>query len=107
MGMKRWIVGLLGFAALAGALWPAPSRAESWCAEPLWVHEWGVQAFQGTRGRRAGPVGTKLPRYFHNRPSGRPVAVGAPVRTMPADSGVRAIPVLHFYSPGNWSPIPV
>lgn len=98
----------LSVAALAGAAWPGGSRAESWCAGPMWVHEWGVQAFQGpgATGRRMGPLATKLPRYFHNQARAR-VAAGAPVRGMPVDSGMRALPVLHFYATDDWMPAPV
>src|SRR5688572_14299011 len=99
---------LLAAGALGVALHPSPSQAESWCAEPLWVHEWGVQVFAaGGRGRRVGPNGVRLPSYFHNRPSGARVAAGPPVRGMDVDGGMRALPVLHFYSPGSWSPVPV
>jgi len=97
----------LGVAALAA--WPLSTRAESWCADPLWVHEWGVQVFGpgGARRATAGPVA--LPGYFHDRPSSSraSLATGAPVRGMDVDGGERALPVLHFYSGRNWEPIPV
>ncbi|MEZ4247827.1 MAG: hypothetical protein R3B99_06270 [Polyangiales bacterium] len=74
------------------------AHAESWCASPLDAHEWGVQVFAGD--------GTALPpslsTHFHRQPPSRP-RPGAPVRHLPADSGTRALPVLHFYSGGSLS----
>lgn len=87
---------LLTLAALA--LIPAPTSAESWCANPLIVHEWGVHVFNAHGGTRG--ISPILPSYFHNTPT-RAQAVGAPVREMPADGGARLLPVLHFYSP-HW-----
>ncbi len=85
---------------------PSAVLAESWCAYPLWTHEWGVQAFDA-RGAPRAPVG--LAPYFHR--SG-PAPGSAPpfrARDLPADSGMRALPVLHFYSAGTLTsgPIPV
>lgn len=77
-------------------LWSGVASAESWCAYPLWVHEWGVQAFDD-HGRRVLPV--NLPTYFHTSAANR--APATPVRRLPADTGVRALPVLHFYSAGT------
>lgn len=79
-------------------LWSGVASAESWCAYPLWVHEWGVQAFDD-HGRRVVPV--NLPSYFHHGATNRTPAT--PVRTLPRDTGVRALPVLHFYSAGTLS----
>lgn len=77
----------------------APAHAASWCAYPLWVHEWGVQAFDDA-GQRVMPV--NLPAYFHRDASGaRPHS--SPVRHEPPDPGIRALPVLHFYSAGSLS----
>lgn len=72
------------------------ANAESWCAYPLWVHEWGVQAFDDN-GRRVVPV--NLPSYFHRSAPNRNNPT--PVRHMPPDTGTRALPVLHFYSAGT------
>ena len=71
-----------------------PSHAESWCAEPLVVQEWGVHVF-GT-----GRVTTPDPdlRFFHTPTHTRAAAPQVPVRTLPADNGVRKLPVLHFFS---------
>ena len=93
-------VALLLFCTLRAS----PVRAESWCAYPLWVHEWGVQAFDA-EGRAVAPV--SLPGWFHRAGHGGG-ASGTPVRQMPADGGMRALPLLHFYSAGSLSsPIPV
>ena len=84
-------------------LLPIGAHAESWCAYPLWVHEWGVQVFDSS----GHPAPVQLPTYFHRTDVGA-VASGTPVRHMPPDSGMRALPVLHFYSGGSLSrPIPV
>ncbi|MEM9068074.1 MAG: hypothetical protein AAGE52_06185 [Myxococcota bacterium] len=93
----RWLVFL-------SLLAPSVALAESWCAYPLWVHEWGVQSFDAS-GRPAAPV--SLPTYFHRNASGA-TAASTPTRHLPADSGIRDLPVLHFYSAGSLSsPIPV
>ncbi len=92
---------------LLGALSvPSHASAELWCAEPLWVHEWGVQVFRSDSTRRAAVPGPQVPRHFHHRAT-RPQAAGPPVRQLPADSGVRALPVVHFYAPRTWRPVPV
>ena len=71
----------------------APVPAKTWCAEPLVVHEWGVQVFEGDAGH---PVSLPLPAHVHRLPSPT-----LPVRDLPADSGIRALPVLHLYgAPG-------
>ena len=86
-------------ALLLAALSPTRSRAEMWCAEPLRVHEWGVQVF-GARGARRTTAGPVLPGYFH-RASGSGNAAGLPVRAMEVDGGERELPVVHFYAPGG------
>jgi len=83
----------------------APAHAESWCAYPLWVHEWGVHVFAAD-GKPAAVE--ELPDYFHPPAGGARSDAQKAVRNLPADSGVRALPVLHFYSSGSLSsPIPV
>lgn len=98
---------MLAVALLVGAVaaWPSSSEAESWCADPLVVHEWGVHTFSGGASERSG-VGPSLPGWFHHRAT-RPQASGPPVRALPVDSGVRALPVVHFYGGRNWNPVPV
>ena len=79
------------------------AHARSWCANPIWVHEWGVQVFDAA-GRPTNPIA--LPSWFH-RGATPPIGI-APVRNLPPDTGVRTLPVLHFYAPraGN-GPIPL
>ena len=85
-------------------LLPATASAESWCAYPLWVHEWGVQAFDANVAPTS-PVA--MPAWFH-RDGTSGGAGGVATRDLPPDSGMRALPVLHFYSGGSLSsPIPV
>lgn len=98
------IVGLVGL-VLSIAIVPVRTRAEMWCADPLWVHEWGVVVFGGSDVPRSG-AGPSLPAFFHSR-TGAASALGPPVREMPVDGGDRLLPVLQFYSPGNWRPVPV
>lgn len=90
--------------ALTLAGWPSQTRAEMWCADPLWVHEWGVQVFGASGATRS--VGPGLPRWFHSR-VGSPSAAGPPVRHMPVDGGERELPVVHFYAPSTWRPVPL
>ena len=97
---------VLTLSVLGLALAPSPSRAELWCADPTWAHEWGVVVFQGGSGART--AGPRLPAYFHG-PSGTGAAstMGPPVRELPVDGGERALPVLAFYTSGSWEPGPV
>jgi hypothetical protein len=106
--MRLPLIATLGLSFwLASPLAPA-ARAESWCAYPLWVHEWGVHVFGADGAPATGPA---LPDHFHTpaRPGARAAdARGPAVRTLPVDSGVRALPVLHFYArAGTGSPIPL
>jgi len=80
------------------------ARAMSWCAQPLVVHEWGVHVFD--RGGAAA-AGVPIPGHFHG--PGDLARSRTPVREFEADSGERALPVLHFYtaSPFNRGVIPV
>ncbi|MCA9519032.1 MAG: hypothetical protein KC635_29055, partial [Myxococcales bacterium] len=88
---------LLAAAALLALLAPAgAARAKSWCAYPLWAHEWGVQVFDGGG---APKPGGGLPAWFHHATAGGTSAT--PVRALPRDSGERDLPVLHFYTPGG------
>ncbi|MEM9068079.1 MAG: hypothetical protein AAGE52_06210 [Myxococcota bacterium] len=93
----RWLI-------LVSLFVPSVAHAESWCAYPLWVHEWGVQSFDAS-GQPSAPV--SMPRYFHRDAAGATPSA-TPTRHLPPDSGMRALPVLHFYSTGSLSsPIPV
>jgi hypothetical protein len=40
------------------------AHAKSWCAAPLYVHEWGVQVFHV----RAPQPGVPIPSWFHHAP---------------------------------------
>ena len=91
---------LLGVAVLL----PTRSYAELWCAEPVVVHEWGVQVFGTTGAHRDGAP--PLPRHYHNQPA-RQQATTTPVRHLPVDGGERELPIVHFYSTGTFTPVPV
>lgn len=80
----------------ASVLPAARTRAESWCAEEILVHEWGVHAFAGSGPTRVTAT-TPMPSYFHNRPSDRQLVDGPEVNSLPADSGERELPVVQFY----------
>jgi len=90
-------------AAALVALSANAAHAESWCAEPLFVHEWGVHVFGGD-GKALAPV--DLPPWFHG--TAQPSAdARLPVRALPVDSGIRFLPVLHFYGAGAAAAIPI
>ncbi len=102
VGMRR----SLSLALLVGALAvPLPASAESWGASPLHAHEWGVQAFSAD----GAPLAPALSNHFHRAPSTHPPSHTPPVRSLPPDTGERALPLLHFYSGGTLTsgPIPV
>ncbi len=84
----------LAAALIITALVSQPSRGELWCASPLVVQEWGVHVFD--RGR----VTTPDPdlRFFHTPTNTRAAARPIPVRSLPVDSGMRKLPVMHFFS---------
>ena len=44
--MKRTLCWL-GLTGLVCSYSASPALAESWCAYPVWAHEWGVQVFDG------------------------------------------------------------
>lgn len=93
-----WVLVL----CLLPAFSPPAASARSWCAQPLFVHEWGVQAFDSS-GAPQSP--TPIPPWFH-RMGPAPTPVASPVRHMQRDEGTRFLPVLHFYADGARS-IPV
>lgn len=80
-----------------------PAWARSWCARPLTAHEWGVQVFDSTG---APKPGKKLPAYFHHSASST-AAKTSRVADLPPDSGIRDLPVLHFYAGEYDDNIPV
>lgn len=83
--------------ALAIFLLPTDLSAESWCADPLWVHEWGVHVFGGGEAE-------EMPSFFHDVPPSEATVVAHPVRDLPRDYGERELPVLQFYTAGMWDP---
>lgn len=98
MNMRRRYGRYCLWLGVALLLWRAKAaQAESWCATPLFAHEWGVQVFAGTGVHHEQPTVT-LPAYFHTR---GPVDATklARVADLPADSGIRKLPLLHFYAP--------
>ncbi|MBN2797957.1 MAG: hypothetical protein JXX28_02305 [Deltaproteobacteria bacterium] len=73
--------------------------AESWCAYPLEAHEWGVRL----RGSAADPA----PPWAQQRPPLQR-APADPVRDLPADNGLRELPVLYLYAPdGRSGDVPI
>lgn len=94
------------FALLAAATLTSQAvHAKSWCALPLFVHEWGVQVFDGTG---IGVPSVALPAYFHRPGNTTALPAQVPVRQLPADGGERDLPVMHFYSPrGDSAQIPI
>ena len=82
------------------AWWTTAALAKSWCAAPLVVHEWGVAKL---RADGAAASAEPLPSWFHRTPpspASRPATTRDLVRHLPADSGVRTLPVVQIYSPG-------
>lgn len=98
--VQRISASLALVAALGGA-----AAAKSWCAKPLWVHEWGVHVFAG--GGALTPGASRLPSFFHAPGKTLAFTSRAPVKTLPPDSGDRDLPVMHFYSPRTDGTIPV
>ncbi len=82
-----------GLALLVLLAWPTPSRADMRCASRVVVHEWGVHVY-GHNGLPLSPVA--LPPWFHTRLA--PTSPSTPVKQLPVDSGIRLLPVLHFYA---------
>lgn len=78
---------------------------KSWCARPLIVHEWGVQVFTANGAASGAQVRTTLPPYFHAQAG--VAASAARVSDLPPDSGMRDLPVLHFYAPAGDDRIPL
>ncbi len=67
-----------------------------WSAQPLYVHEWGVNQFDWSA---AGPPAPDFPAYMYtDRKPGKPVPVkGSRTKDLPPDSGIRWKPILYFY----------
>ncbi len=78
-----WVVCL----ALLGVVGAAAARAESWCSEPIYAHEWGVMVFDGAARRGAWVV--PLPSWIEQRASVGPSRDVKPVVTPRARPAVR------------------
>ncbi len=108
MGRVRVNVALLlaaGVSLAAGlGLTPERTHAMSWCAQPIWAHEWGVVVFGANGVRTAGPG---VPANFHTSAgTGGASAADPPVRHGDSDSGDRFLPVMQFFTYGS-GPIPI
>lgn len=100
--MRAALAAALATLTLSSA---GPARAELWCADPLYVHEWGVHVVSGNGGPTAALA---VPGWFHSPWDPKPPEGPVPVRQLPADSGIRALPVLHFYGETHYGPtIPI
>lgn len=92
---------LSALVALGVLLHADRAAADLWCAQRVVAHEWGVQIFDGAGAAVSlggGPA--PLPAWFHTEgpPNG---AASTRVADLPPDTGVRKLPVLHFYAPGG------
>ncbi len=67
-----------------------------WFAQPLHVHEWGVNQFDWSAAK---PPAPDFPAYMYtDKKPGKPVPVkGQRTKDMPPDSGLRKKPILYFY----------
>ncbi|TNF33354.1 MAG: hypothetical protein EP329_08405 [Deltaproteobacteria bacterium] len=92
--MSRLLLALVTAATVAAPT--AGARAASWCADPLWAHEWGVHVYGADGAAIPSPVA--LPDWFHTPARSAAGLAPAAVRDLPADNGVRFLPVLHLYS---------
>jgi hypothetical protein len=83
-----------------GVLLTLPGGAASWSAQPLVVHEWGVQVFDWSKPT---PTSPPLPDFIHTdaHPGTPVVSTQKRVKDLPPDSGIRFKPVLYFYPPAN------
>lgn len=88
--------------ALAGFGQASEAHAGLWCAAPLIVHEWGVQVFDASG---AALPGEALPGFFHEPGKTMASPPQVPVRDLPADNGMRKLPVMHFYSQREQVPL--
>lgn len=88
---------LLGLGLMA-----APAASESWWAQPMVVHEWGVNTFDWSG---QGGHDPELPGFVYTdqKPGN---ALGQPeqrIRDLPPDSGIRTKPILYFYPYFGWT----
>jgi hypothetical protein len=78
------------------------ASAKSWCASPVVAHEWGVAVLRPQGGLS---LPTDLPPWFE-RSGVAPLAGATPVRSLPADNGVRTLPVVQLWR-GDDRPGPI
>jgi hypothetical protein len=71
----------------------AVAAAKSWCASPIVAHEWGVMVLRPDGGQ---VLPAELPEWFE-RSGVSPAPGAARVRELPADSGMRTLPVVQFW----------
>lgn len=101
--MRRAARSLIGAMVVVAA--PGAAQAAMWCAQPIDAHEWGVQVFSGGASKRL--TSNEFPIFLHTQPDAKPGPVGAPVRGLPPDTGIRLLPVLQFFAGPNESAVPV
>jgi hypothetical protein len=79
------------------------ASAKSWCAAKVVAHEWGVAVLQPQGGL---VLPTELPLWFER--SGVEPTTAPRVRELPADNGVRTLPVVQFWrGDTRTGPVPV
>ncbi|MCD4823552.1 MAG: hypothetical protein K8S55_03020 [Phycisphaerae bacterium] len=107
--MRKHFRGLLwvGLAVAVVAITAQSAAAASWVAQPLTVHEWGVNEFDWS-GRLGDPL-EGLPAFIYTDKSpGKSLPAPAQkVKALPPDSGCRAKPILYFYPSGGRDNVPV
>jgi hypothetical protein len=78
----------------------APSlSAEMWSAQPIIVHEWGVNTYDWSGKAQKMPT---FPDFIYtDQKPGKMTANKNGVKHLPPDSGIRRKPLLYFYPPAN------
>lgn len=85
---------------LLASLAVAPSlSAASWFAQPIIVHEWGVNTYDWSGKAQKMPT---FPDFIYtDQKPGKVTANKNIVKNLPPDSGIRRKPLLYFYPPSN------
>ena len=99
MTMKSSAKTLLVGVFLVLVAGPSSALAKSWCANPIWAHEWGVQVFGEA------PLQPALLSFAHDEVKSDTSPL--PTRELEVDNGVRALPVLSFFAPRAYGEIPL
>ena len=83
-----------------GVLLTSSGWAALWLAQPLVVHEWGVQVFDWSKPTPSSPP---MPDFIHTdaHPGTAVASTQKRVKDLPPDNGIRFKPVLYFYPPAN------